>query len=137
MLHDSELVAETRGSLTRARDDLRAGEVDLGAAPPLTADAVFRAQQVAEKAMKGLLTWHSKVFRKSHNLTEIGALCLAIDSTLGPLLGRAATLTDYAWKFRYPGEPEVPPLSEAQSALALARQVYEAILDRLPAELRP
>lgn len=54
MLFDSELVAETRGWLTRARDDLRAGEVDLGPVPPLTADAVFHAQQAAEKAMKGL-----------------------------------------------------------------------------------
>lgn len=46
-------------------------------------------------------------------------------------------LTEYAWKFRYPGEPEPPPLKEAEAALALAREVYEVILDRLPAEVRP
>lgn len=37
---------------------------------------------------------------------------------------RAAELTDYAWKFRYPGEPEEPPREEAEQALTLARKVY-------------
>ena len=60
-----------------------------------------------------------------------------VDSTLEPLLRCAAPLTEYAWKFRYPGEPEPPPLNEAEAALALAREVYEAILNRLPAEVRP
>jgi hypothetical protein len=53
------------------------------------------------------------------------------------LTRQAARLTEYAWKFRYPGEPEEPPVAEAQEALALAREVYEAILNRLPAEVRP
>ena len=39
--------------------------------------------------------------------------------------------------YRYPGgEPEPAP-AEAQIMLALAREVVEAILGRLPAEVRP
>jgi hypothetical protein len=49
----------------------------------------------------------------------------------------AVPLTEYAWKFRYPGEPEEPPVAEAEDALALARELNEAILSRLPAEVRP
>ncbi|MGQ9676999.1 MAG: hypothetical protein ACUVX1_15160 [Chloroflexota bacterium] len=53
------------------------------------------------------------------------------------VVGRAARLTECAWKFRYPGEPDEPSASEAEEALAMARQVYEAILNRLPDEVRP
>lgn len=87
--------------------------------------------------MKAYLTWHSCVFRKTHNLTELGGMCIGVDATLEPQLQRAARLTDYAWKYRYPGEPEEPPREEAESALALATEVYEAILDRLPADVHP
>ncbi len=46
-------------------------------------------------------------------------------------------LTEFAWRFRYPGEPEDPTPEEAEDALATAREVYEAIATRLPEELRP
>jgi HEPN domain-containing protein len=136
MPHDPELVAETRGWCQRAHD-LGAGANDLTAQPPFTGDAVFHAQQAAEKSMKGFLTWHSHIFRKTHNLTELGRMCVAIDATLHSVLSRAADLTEYAWKYRYPGEPEEPSREETESALALAREVYDAILQRLPDEVRP
>lgn len=137
MQHDPELVAETRGWLRRAAVDLGAGAVSCSANPPFAGDALFHAQQAAEKAMKAFLSWHGKPFRKTHNLAEIGLVCAEIDGALEPLLRRAALLTDYAWKYRYPGEPEDPPREEAEAALALAREVYEAILARLPEEVRP
>lgn len=87
--------------------------------------------------MKGFLDWHQRSFRKTHNLVEIGAPCVAIDPTLDPLLQRAGVLSEYAWRFRYPGEPDEPSASEAEEALSLAREVYEAILARLPGEVRP
>ena len=90
-----------------------------------------------QKAIKGFLTWQSRVFRKTHNLGELGEMCAPLDPNLEPLLRRAAVLTDYAWRFRYPGEPEEQSREEAEEALALAREVYEAILARLPEEVRP
>ena len=47
---------------------------------------------------------------------------------------RAASLTQYAWKFRYPGESQEPSVEEAEQAIALAREVYQAIVLRLPPE---
>jgi HEPN domain-containing protein len=133
---DPALVAEARAWLTKAAEDLRAGEFELHADPPLAFDIVFHAQQAAEKAMKGFLTWHSRTFRKTHNLIEIGEACAALRPALEPLLRRAAPLTEYAWKFRYPGDPEAPTPEEAEGALSLAREVYEAILGELPRKLR-
>ena len=50
---------------------------------------------------------------------------------------RAEPLTEYAWRFRYPGETVELPMKEAQEALALAREVYDAIVVRLPEEASP
>lgn len=140
MLHNPQLVAETRAWFTKAAKDLLAAEHEFSAVPPLLGDIVFHCQQAAEKAMKGFLTWHNRPFRKTHSLEEIGEQCLEIDQTLKPMVDRAVPLTEYAWKFRYPGapdEPEEPSMSEAQEALAVAREVYDAVLSRLPAEVRP
>jgi len=137
MPHDPARVAETRGWLVRASSDVRAAEHELRATPPLLDDIVFHCQQVAEKSLKGFLTWHDRPFRKTHSIEELGEQCLQVDPTLKGLIDRAVPLTEYAWKFRYPGEPEEPSQQEAEEALATARQVYAAIVARLPVEARP
>jgi hypothetical protein len=45
---------------------------------------------------------------------ESGEACIAIDATLRETIERAIPLTEYAWKFRYPGEPEEPMREEAE-----------------------
>ena len=129
---DPAKTAETREWLAKARHDLRAAEVDFTADPPLTADIAFHCQQLAEKSLKGFLAWHDRPFRKTHNPVEIGEECVGIDDSLEPLPGRVAPLTAYAWHFRYPGTPAEPTEEEARAALALAREVYDAICSRLP-----
>ena len=108
MPHDPLLITETKGWFRRAANDLRAAMHEFTAVPPLLGDIVFHCQQAAEKAMKGFLTWHNRPFRKTHSLEEIGEQCLEIDQTLKPMVGRAVPLTEYAWKFRYPGAPDEP-----------------------------
>jgi hypothetical protein len=60
-----------------------------------------------------------------------------IDSRLEAVLRPAAPLTEYAWKFRSPGEPTEPSREEADEALRLARGVFDAILSSLPVAVRP
>ncbi len=134
---DPERVAETQSWLVKALADLRAAECLLALQPPLTGLALFHAQQAAEKALKAFLSWHDVPFRKTHDLSVLGQQCLAIDRTLEDLCRRVAQLTVFAWLFRYPGEVEEPSLEEARGDLALAREVYEAVLARLPEEVRP
>lgn len=62
---------------------------------------------------------------------------MAVDPTLEDLLRRAAGLTEYAWRFRYPGHPDEPSDTEATDALSLAQAVYEAVLSRLVDEVNP
>lgn len=136
MPHDPARVADTRAWLVKAAQDLRAAEFERTADPPLTGDIAFHSQRLVEKATKAFLTWHDRAFRKTHNLVELGQQCVAIDSTLEPTLRRAAGLTEYAWKFQYLGEPDEPSSEEAEAALACAREVYDAILVRLPEDVR-
>jgi len=102
----------------------------------LCGDVMFHAQQAAEKAMKAFLAWHDAPFRKTHNLEELGHQCAAVDATLGRAAVEAAPLTEYAWKFRYPGETDEPDRAEAEAALAAARNVHKAILARVPPKAR-
>lgn len=134
MPHDPELVAETRGWLAKAALDLRAADHSLTAVPPLVDDIVFHAQQAAEKCFKAFLTWHQVPFRKTHSIEELGEQCLAVDASLKATVDRAVPLTEYAWKFRYPGEVATPTDDEVQAALADARAVSDAVLARLPPE---
>jgi HEPN domain-containing protein len=137
MPHDPALVAETKAWLTRAATDLRAAEHALTAQPPLGADSAFHCQQAAEKAMKAFLTWHNMPFRRVHSLEEIGEQCLQIEPSLRQTVDRVVPLTEYAWKFRYPGTVKEPTATEAQEALAAARAVYQDVLRYLPGDVRP
>jgi HEPN domain-containing protein len=137
MPHDPALVTEVRGWLLKAGKDLAAATYELQADPPFADDIVFHAQQAAEKSLKAFLSWHRVPFRKTHNLIELGEACCQIDRSLDPLLRRAAPLTEYAWKFRYPGDPEEATAKEAAEALSTAREVFDAVLKCLPADGLP
>ena len=133
---ENERIAYTRQWLEKVRKDLRSAELVLAASPPETEDAPFHCQQAVEKALKAFLVWHDQPFRKVHNIGELGKQCVEIDPGLEPLLDRAASLTEYAWAFRYPGDRPEPDLDEAEQSLVLARELVKAILAGLPAEAR-
>jgi HEPN domain-containing protein len=135
---DEARLEDARAWLGKAQLDLRAAAHEL-AAPDvgLLGDVMFHAQQAAEKAMKAFLAWHDVPFRRTHNLEELGRQCAALDATLARLADQAAPLTEYAWRFRYPGEAEEPTREEAKHAVATAQSVYEAIVSRLPPGARP
>ena len=133
---DPARAEDTRAWLDKAAGDLRAGAHSLTADPPLTFDVSFHAQQASEKALKAFLAWHDRPLRKTRNLEEIGEACLVIDASLRPLIDRAAPLSEYAWRFRYPGDANDPTSEEAVAALAIARDVFQAVIDRLPADVR-
>ena len=137
MADDPARVADTRAWLVKSSNDLRAAQVDMAAEPPILEDVMFHCQQVVEKALKAFLTWHDRPLRKTRDLVEIGGQCAEIDPTLEALLRQAAPLTEYAWKFRYPGEPAEISREEAEESLKLARKVADALLTRLPAEVHP
>lgn len=129
--------AVVRGWLGRAANDLRGAHIDLDATPPLIEDALFHCQQAAEKTLKGYLTSHDKPFKKTHDLDELSRPCLEVDSTLRGVVQPAIPLTIFAWEFRYPGDAQVPSMTEARSALGIAEALYQAVLQRLPQPCHP
>src|SRR5207249_4160120 len=134
MAIDPVLLADTQSWLIKAANDLRGADIDLAAEPPLLEDTLFHCQQAAEKSFKAFLTFHNQPFRRTHNLEEIGESCLALDATLQPIVDEAVPLSEYAWLYRYPGYPPAPSMDEAIAARVIARRVYQAILERVPAQ---
>ncbi|MFM7272455.1 MAG: hypothetical protein ACKO4A_01190 [Gammaproteobacteria bacterium] len=53
---------------------------------------------------------------------------MALHGELRPLADRVSLLSEYAWKFRYPGEVESPSPAEATDAPALAREAHAAVV---------
>jgi HEPN domain-containing protein len=137
MVSDDACAEDVRAWLCKTELDLRAAAHEMSAAESgLWSDVVFHAQQATEKALKASLALHDVPFRKTHNLEELGRQWGAVDSTLETLADQAAPLTEYAWRFRYPGESEKATGEEAEQALASARRVHEAILTRMPPNAR-
>jgi HEPN domain-containing protein len=132
MAHDPALVAETRDWFQKAHDDLEAAQRLLSGIPPLAAPAAFHTQQAAEKAMKAFLTWNGQVFRKIHSLIEIGEACAKLDPGLVEISSRVAPISGWAVETRYPGEWSSPTNAEVTQALENVRELFRAILSRLP-----
>jgi HEPN domain-containing protein len=118
---------EVAAWLERARQDLRAAEVDLDIGPPLLGDAAFHSQQAVEKALKAFLTHHDHPFRNTHDLGELALACLEHEPSLEALLRESAPMTEYAWRFRYPGEVFEPERREVEDAYGLARRVVDEV----------
>ena len=126
---------DTAQWMGKARSDLRSAEALLALDPPLVGNALYHCQQAAEKAMKALLYWQDVPFHKTHKLAELGKDCVDRDPGLDPLFSRAESLSEYVYLFRYPGVDD-PELEQGWRALALAREVFDAVAQRLPPEAR-
>ncbi len=130
-------IAEVQEWLVKAATDLAMAEKALAEPDPIPEGAVFHCQQAVEKAMKGFLTWRDMPFGKSHNLAELGARCAEFDPSLQETVSLAAPLTQFAWRYRYPGAPVGLSLAEARDVLAVARDIVGQVLACLPGDFRP
>ena len=127
---------EVRGWLLRAREDLRAGKHDLTASPPLLNDIAFHSQQCVEKAMKAFLVARRQPFRKTHNLTELGGAVATLQPEIADLMREASLMTEFAWRFRYPGDAPSIDRADAVAALVLAERVLSELTLRVPPDCR-
>jgi HEPN domain-containing protein len=123
--------------LDHARADLRVASEILQPDWDYLAVVLFLVQQAAEKCLKGLLRFNSgEPPPRIHSLTRLGVL--VEDAELEPLLREVARYSRFATVFRYPGlEDEEPGLDEARYALGRVRELYIAVLRRIPEELHP
>jgi HEPN domain-containing protein len=136
MPHEPVRFRETKAWLNIAAKDLRRAE-RMMTPPPDVEDSLYHCQQSVEKALKGFLVWHNVEFRRVHDLEEIGRQCLSVDTGLTEWILKAQSLTTYASRFRYPGAPYIPDDDEVESAIATAREVFNAVLERIPSDAHP
>ncbi len=126
---------EAREWLAMAARDLRMADLALADRVPLTGEALYHAQQVAEKSLKAFLVWHNVAYPLTHDIRRLLELCAQFDPTLDAALTKAVDLTQFAVRFRYPGEDQ-PSVEEGRQGRSLAEQTYNEVRNRLPAEAR-
>lgn len=118
--------------LIRANDDLRLSEIIIREPEPVYWAAAFHAQQCAEKALKGLLTFHDIRAGKTHDIEGLLKLSLPVLLGMEQFKERASTLTAYAEDSRYPVQYGDVTRKEAIEAVEIARNIFESILNSLP-----
>lgn len=136
---DEALIAEVGRWVEKAENDLRMAVLALkhGGRRLPTDMICFHAQQCVEKYLKALLTWRSLRFPRTHDIMESVAR-LAERDRPALTIEESETLTRYATVTRYPGDYEPLSLTEARTAVRLARRVRKHIRSRLPKPaLRP
>lgn len=126
---------EARAWLDAAQRDLRLADLALGDVPPMAGEALYHAQQSAEKALKSFLVSRGAQYPLTHDILKLLKCCAPLDAALVTALSSAAGLTQFATRFRYPGE-EQPAREEALYWLGLARQVGDEVERRLSPEPR-
>lgn len=128
---DSKRLEEAREWLRFAAEDLEAAELLANASTPKVTQALFHAQQAAEKALKAFLVFSGRTYPLTHSLNVLADLCSKLDPTLRQVTGAALWLTQYAVRFRYPGAEEEPGVEDARKGVEAARAVWLAVRGRV------
>lgn len=127
----------TRQWIMRADDDLRLAELIMSYSEPVYWAVAFHAQQCAEKALKGLLTFHDIRAGKTHDISNLLKLSVPVLGDLEQFKDRAGVLTTYAVDSRYPVPYRDISKEDASKAIGTARSIYEFILNALPDLSKP
>lgn len=129
------LVKNAQEWLEKASHDLQAAHLLLKAG--LYDIALFHCQQAAEKAVKGFLTYHDKVFDKDHNIPKHLTKAAAIDSSFELWKEAARILSKYAVLPRYPDALLEISAQSCKAAYQYAKDIYSHSLAVLPKEAHP
>lgn len=118
--------------LRKAESDLKSARILLNARDVVTDTICFHCQQAIEKYLKAFLTSKNVRFERIHDLLTLLELCIQKDKDFEKLdKERISELTFYAVDLRYPDEFYIPSIEEAKSALNIATEVKEFILQKL------
>ena len=118
--------------LRKAESDLKSARILLDARDVVTDTICFHCQQAIEKYLKAFLTSKNVRFERIHDLLTLLELCIQKDKDFEKLdKERISELTFYAVDLRYLDEFYIPSIEEAKSALNIATEVKEFILQKL------
>lgn len=94
--------------------------------------ACFLSQQLAEKCLKGLLSFYAAEIPKIHDLINLESLLIKFAPELDKMHGALTTLNRYYIETRYPGDaPEGFTWKEAEEALAAALKIKDFVYKKI------
>jgi HEPN domain-containing protein len=114
-----EWIEKAEGDWTSAQREYRARQ------RPNYDAACFHAQPCAEKDLKARLEEAGIAFSRTHNLTSLLTLALAVEPTWTVLQPYLTALNIYSVAFRYPGSSATK--SNAANALKAGREVRRIV----------
>lgn len=120
--------------LAVADRDRRAALACLADEPPLFDSAAFHCQQAVEKLLEGFLVRARKRSRKTHSLSELGAVAEASFPDIAEQVAAAKDWSKWAVEYRYPSEQGAPIAEPDEQELRRALAVIDALAARLRAE---
>jgi HEPN domain-containing protein len=128
-----------RDWLTRASHDLRSSRALASLDEPLLDTAIYHCQQAAEKAVKAWLQSNDDPFPRTHDIEDLVERASSVNPDFRKFARAASVLTPYVSAFRYPGgfDDPMPTRTEFDEALQYAQEIYDFVLNQLPAEARP
>ncbi len=98
-----------------AKEDLKAAKVLLK--EELYSTVSYLCQQSAEKSLKAYLVFKGQPVFKTHDLTKLIELCMAIDREFEKIYTFARYLNPFSTKFRYPSEYDIPDYDHADNTI--------------------
>jgi HEPN domain-containing protein len=120
--------------LAVAERDRAAVAVVLSSGSALHGIAAFHCQQAVEKLLKGFLVLARKRSRKTHSLSDLGAMAEASFPDIAERVAAAENWSNWAVAYRYPSEEGDAPPEPDEDELRRALAVIDALANRLRAE---
>jgi HEPN domain-containing protein len=120
--------------LVVAANDRKTVAACMAADPPLRGSAAFHCQQAIEKLLKGFLTLAGKRSRKTHSLSQLGAVATASFPEIADLVSAVENWSSGVADFRYPGDPHPEPDDDE---LRHALEIIDELARRLAAKGPP
>ena len=131
MTGQPDYVEVVRQWVEKAEHDLLNIENNLAASEIPWDTVCFHAQQCAEKYLKAILAWKQVEVPKTHDLRLL-LQRISAHLSLELNVARILLLNRYTIEARYPGDWEPITRPEGEEAVAVAREVREAVKRCLP-----
>lgn len=121
--------------LFKADHDLISARKLMEGGDPMLDTAVFHAQQCAEKALKGYLSFKHEPIHKTHNLVVLVENCCRIDESFRKLFPDAEEIAPYGTAFRYPDIALEPDRADVLEAISKAEAIFEFVKGKIAHDL--
>jgi HEPN domain-containing protein len=94
--------------------------------------AMFFAQQYAEKSLKAYLIHKQEPLRRIHDLVSLVNLCKKIDDEFASIMIEAADLNPYLCRTRYPDDWYfMPDLTTLRVSVQQAQKIYDFVVVKI------